>query len=401
MNERISTSMMFGQSLASMMGRQKQLNALQQQLATGQKLVTAKDDPVAAGTAVGLDRTLAEFERFAKNANTVANRLGLQENLLAQAGDTMARVTELAVQANNAALSEDDRRAIAAELRSIHDGLLSLANSTDGAGRYLFAGAADDAAPFARNSAGTVVYNGDQTQRRIEVAPETFVADATPGSEIFMRVRTGDGTVDAHADPANAGTGLLIDYGRGSGGGWNGEAYRIVFPAPDAYDVLDAGGNPVASGTWASGQEIVHGGLRVRIEGEPVAGDAFDIGPASTRDVFATLERLVGALETQASTPAEKAARQNELQSAMRDVKRASERMIDARAAGGAQLAAIDDAAAVREANAVTIEGTLSQLRDLDYAEAITRYQLESTALQTAQTVFTRMQGMSLFDLLR
>jgi len=40
-------------------------------------------------------------------------------------------------------------------------------------------------------------------------------------------------------------------------------------------------------------------------------------------------------------------------------------------------------------------------LRDLDYADAITRFQMESTALQTAQTVFTRMQGLSLFNLLR
>ncbi|KAF1685588.1 flagellar hook-associated protein 3 [Pseudoxanthomonas broegbernensis] len=400
MNNRISTGMMFSQSLASMMLRQKQLTTLQQQLASGQKLVTAKDDPVAAGTAVGLDRALAELERFGKNAITVANRLGLQENLLAQAGDSMGRVNDLVVQANNSSLSDDDRRAIAAELRSIHDGLLSLANSTDGSGRYLFGGSADDSAPFSK-TAGGIVYNGDQTQRRVEIAPETFVADATPGSEIFMRIRTGDGTVDAHADIGNAGTVVLTDYGRASGGGWNGDAYRIVFTGADTYEVLDDGGNTVGGGTWASGEDIAHGGLRLRLEGEPAIGDAFEIGAAGHRDVFATLRSLIGTLEGDALTVAEKAARQNALQGAMRDVARASEQMIDARAAGGAQLAAIDDAASVREANAVTIEETLSGLRDLDYADALTRYQMESTALQTAQTVFARMQGMSLFDLLR
>ena len=400
MTDRISTGMMFSQSLSSMLGRQKQLNTLQEQLATGQKLVTAKDDPVAAGTAVGLDRTLAELERFGKNANMVGNRLGLQENLLVQAGDYMIRVNELAIQANNGALSAQDREAIAAELRSIHDGMLSVANSTDGSGRYLFGGSADDAVPFSR-TAGGVAYNGDQTQRRVEIAPETFVADATPGSEIFMRVRTGDGTVDAQADAGNGGTGVVAGYGRSGGGSWNGDAYRIVFTGPDTYDVLDAGGLTVGGGTWTSGQDISHGGLRVAIEGQPAAGDAFSIGPAGTRDVFATLQNLIGALESGATTPAAQAARQNALQASMRDVARASERMIDARAAGGAQLAAIDDAGAVREANGVTIKGTLSELRDLDYAEAITRFQLESTALQTAQTVFTRMQGLSLFNLLR
>lgn len=400
MNNRISTSMMFTQSLASMTLRQKQLTTLQQQLASGQKLVTAKDDPVAAGTAVGLDRALAELERFGKNAVTVGNRLGLQENLLAHAGGAMARVNDLAIQANNGSLTPDDRKSIAVELRAIHESLLSIANSTDGSGRYLFGGSADDSAPFSKTGAG-VAYHGNQTQRRVEIAPETFVNDATPGSEIFMRVRTGDGTVEALADAGNAGTGVLVDYGRSTDGGWNGESYTVAFTAPDTYEVLDALGNNVATGTWSSGQDISHGGVRLRVEGEPVAGDVFTIGPAPTRDVFSTLRNLVDTLETNPATPAERTVQQNALQAAMRDVARASENMIDARAAGGAQLAAIDDATAMREANGVTIQTTLSDLRDLDYAEAITRYRLESTALQTAQTVFARMQGMSLFDLLR
>lgn len=400
MTDRISTGMMYSQSLSGMLTRQKQLNSLQEQLASGQKLVTAKDDPVAAGSAVGLDRTLAELERFGKNANTVGNRLGLQENILAQAGDYMTRVSELTIQANNGSLSDADRSALAAELRSILDGMISVANSTDGSGRYLFGGSADDSAPFSR-AAGGVVYNGDQTQRRVEIAPETFVADATPGSEIFMRVRTGDGTMEAHADTGNAGTGVLGGYGRSGSGAWNGEAYRIVFTGATTYDVLDGGGATVGGGTWTGGEDIVHGGLRVSISGQPATGDAFDIGPAGTRDVFSTLQNLIGTLESVAATPAEQAARQNALQGAMRDVARASAQMIDARAAGGAQLATIDDAAAVRDANGVIIQGTLSELRDLDYAEAITRFQMESTALQTAQTVFTRMQGLSLFNLLR
>ena len=137
MTDRISTGMMYGQSLSGMLVRQKQLNTLQQQLATGQKLVTAKDDPVAAGTAVGLDRTLAELERFGKNANTVANRLGLQENVLAQAGDYMIRVNELAIQANNSSLSDQDRQAIAAELRSIYEMNAKAISTTDSMLGYL------------------------------------------------------------------------------------------------------------------------------------------------------------------------------------------------------------------------------------------------------------------------
>jgi hypothetical protein len=54
MSSRISTSMMFNQSVSLMMAKQAKLSHLEQQIATGSKIVSAKDDPVAAGTAVGL-----------------------------------------------------------------------------------------------------------------------------------------------------------------------------------------------------------------------------------------------------------------------------------------------------------------------------------------------------------
>ena len=112
MNNRISTNMMYQQSISTMLAKQAKLAHTQQQLASGQRLVTAKDDPVAAGTAVGLDRAVAELERFGLNANAVQNRLGLQENALTRGGESMARVNELGIQANNAAMGDDSRQAI-------------------------------------------------------------------------------------------------------------------------------------------------------------------------------------------------------------------------------------------------------------------------------------------------
>ena len=50
MNYRISTGMMYQRSISTMLAKQAQLAHTQQQLSSGQKLVSAKDDPVAAGT---------------------------------------------------------------------------------------------------------------------------------------------------------------------------------------------------------------------------------------------------------------------------------------------------------------------------------------------------------------
>ena len=399
MNYRISTGMMYQQSITTMLAKQAKLAHTQQQLASGQRLVTAKDDPVAAGTAVGLDRAVAELERFGMNASAVQNRLGLQENALTQVGDAMARVNELVIQANNAAMGEDSRKAISTELKAIYAGLLDLANSTDGAGRYLFGGTSDGSAPFAI-AGGSVIYSGDQTQRQVEVAPDMFVADTLPGSEVFLRLRTGDGRIDGQPAASNTGTGLLMGFGVTDSTAWDGGTYTLSFGAGDTYQVTDAGGTVVTTGTYAKGESIAFAGVQMRIEGQPANGDSFTLGPAGSRDIFATVQGLITTLDTNPTTYAQRAAMQNDLQAAMRDVATAQSKMIDARASGGAQLSAIDDAAALREANNVTLQGTLSTLRDLDWAEAIGRYQMENTALQAAQTVFMQMQSLSLFKLM-
>ncbi|MBD3682172.1 flagellar hook-associated protein FlgL [Stenotrophomonas sp. Br8] len=400
MSNRISTGMMYSQSVALMMAKQAKLSHLEQQIATGSKIVSAKDDPVAAGAAVGLDRSLAALERMKLNGNNVQNRLGVQENTLAQVNDLMARVNDLTIQASNPALSAPDKKTLITELNQIRDGLLSLANSSDGTGRYVFGGTNDSDPPFAKID-GKVVYRGDQTQRQVEVGPDTYVRDALPGSEIFLRIPTGDGFVDGSAAAGNTGNGVLTNITRDGSDSWNGQPFSVRFTAADQYEVLDGAGNVTSTGTYKAGSELEINGVRLQIAGAPATGDSFNVQAASSRDIFGTMDKLIAALDADTGTPAKMAAQQNELQSALRDVGRAAERMIDSRAAGGAQLKALDNAAEMREANGVTLKTTLSQMRDLDYADALSQYQLESTALQAAQTLFSQMQSMSLFNKIR
>lgn len=400
MSNRISTGMMYSQSVALMMAKQAKLSHLEQQIATGSKIVSAKDDPVAAGAAVGLDRSLAALERMKLNGNNVQNRLGVQENTLAQVNDLMARVNDLTIQASNPALSAPDKKTLITELNQIREGLLSLANSSDGTGRYVFGGTNDSDPPFAKID-GKVVYRGDQTQRQVEVGPDTYVRDALPGSEIFLRIPTGDGFVDGSAAAGNTGNGVLTNITRDGSDNWNGQSFSVRFTAANQYEVLDGAGNVTSTGTYKAGSELEINGVRLQIAGAPATGDSFNVQAASSRDIFGTMDKLIAALDADTGTPAKMAAQQNELQSALRDVGRAAERMIDSRAAGGAQLKALDNAAEMREANGVTLKTTLSQMRDLDYADALSQYQLESTALQAAQTLFSQMQSMSLFNKIR
>ena len=264
MTDRISTSQMYNQSVFLMLSKQAKLSHLEQQIATGRRLVSAKDDPVASGAAVGLDRSLAALDQMKLNGSAVQNRLGLQENTLAQVNDLMGRVSELTIQASNPALGAADKKTLVAEIEQIRGGLLALANSTDGTGRYLFGGTQDSDPPFSQVN-GRVVYGGDQTQKRVEVGPDTYVLDALPGSEIFLRIPTGDGRVDARADAGNTGTAVLTQVSLDGSGAWDSQPFSVRFTAADTFEVVDATGTVTSTGTRAPGDDIVVNGVRLTV----------------------------------------------------------------------------------------------------------------------------------------
>src|SRR5690606_27918661 len=99
------------------------------------------------------------------------------------------------------ALSDQDRASIASELRAVRSELLAIANRDDGNGRRLFAGTRDGVIPFADNG-GVVAYAGDDGRNRIEVSPDQHITDGDAGSDVFLRVRTGDGIVRGSAATA-------------------------------------------------------------------------------------------------------------------------------------------------------------------------------------------------------
>lgn len=396
---RVSTFGSQSAAINQILARQAEAARTQQQLATGRKLVSAKDNPVAAGMAIALQRAEAEFERYGANSATLDNRLRLQENALTSASEMIMRLREITVQANSAVLDLDARNALLPEVRQLREQLFAVANSGDGQGRHLFGGTDDASAPFAFQG-GQLQYLGDQTQRRIEVTPELAIADTEPGHRVFVRVPTGDGVASVRAEAGNAGTGVIANAGWADQGQWTGGAYTLRFEGGD-YELLDAGGTVLGAGPYVPGGSVTVAGYRVAISGMPADGDSFRIGPAPTRDIFATIDALEATLRT-ANTPATtNAERQNGFYAALEDLDRAAQHFIDVRASGGARLASLDAAANEREARLLSTRSTLSDLRDLDYADAIGRLTREMATLEAAQLSFQRIQSTNLFQLLR
>jgi flagellar hook-associated protein 3 FlgL len=66
----------------------------------------------------------------------------------------------------------------------------------------------------------------------------------------------------------------------------------------------------------------------------------------------------------------------------------------------GTRLQALDTAADFRETEAVDLQGLISDIRDVDYASAISKLNQQYTGLQAAQASYSKIAQLSLFDYL-
>ncbi len=398
MTLRISTAGLHAQGLQGLLTRQAQVARTQQELVTGTKLLRAADNPSAMAESQRLDHALSTLDQHGRNAGLLEHRLRSQEQAFGDVGNQLTRARELAVQANSPVMSAADRRSIAAELRSIRSEIISIGNRDDGNGRRLFAGARDGVIPFADGGASGVGYAGDDGRNQVEIAPDLSIGDTDAGSDVFMRVRTGDGIVRGIAAAANTGSGVLQASAVTDHAAWGGKSLTVEFTAPGAYRVVDAGGAVLASGAYTPNTTISAGGVQVTLTGAPATGDTFKVERAPTQDVFATLQKLADALDAPATTSAEQARRSNALGAALSDIGTAQDHMLTLRAGTGTRLASLDSAADSRSAGEVSLAQTLSGLRDVDFAEAASKLALQLTALEAAQKTMVRVQSLSLFD---
>jgi flagellar hook-associated protein 3 FlgL len=378
---------------------QRRLAETQRQVSTGKRINVPSDDPLAAARIGQLDASLSRLDQYQANGVIARNQLGLEEETLVSVIDNLQRVRELAVQANNGTLDDANRKAVAQELRQRFDAVLALANTTDASGRYLFAGLSENTRPFAKMATG-VAYSGDQGQRSLQISDERFVAVNDSGAEVFQRIPSGNGTFSLAADPLNTGSGVL-----GAGTVTNPAAfvpgtYAINFLTPTSYEVRNGGGALIVAGTYAPGQSIAFLGIEVALSGTPAAGDSFDVASSTSKDMFATVDDLITALETAVTDGASRAALHNQVGQLLTDLDQATSHVIEVRAEIGARLRALDQETSLNEGFTVQLTETLAEIRDLDYAEALSLLSQQLFGLEAAQQTFARVQGLSLFRFL-
>ena len=185
---KVSTSMFFDNASKQLGSIQSSLAKTQTQLSTGKQINRPSDAPDKSSLITRLQSEMTRQASYQGNLNAVNVRLQAEETALRNTSNVMYRFKELAVQAANDTLSTADRNTLSFEMIQLREQILSMANSQDSNGNYLFAGSRVAQQPFGEDAKGRVVYQGDQSRMLVPVGDNRQMNLNIPGSDVFVRL---------------------------------------------------------------------------------------------------------------------------------------------------------------------------------------------------------------------
>ncbi|MDN0124169.1 flagellar hook-associated protein FlgL [Yersinia aleksiciae] len=196
---RLSTNMIYQQTMQGVTNAQSLWMQSGQQLSTGKRVVNPSDDPMAASQAVMVSQSQSENSQYTLARSFARQSSSLETTVLSQATTTIQSIQSLFIGAAKDSLSDDDRASMATELQGLKDQLVNQANSTDGNGRYMFGGFKSGTAPFAVSATGEVSYVGGDVAITQKVDSNRSMTVGHTGDDIFMAL-----TSNAKPEPDDA-----------------------------------------------------------------------------------------------------------------------------------------------------------------------------------------------------
>lgn len=397
---RVSTNLINMRAVNGMLDQQSRLSELQLQLSSGKRIQSPADDPLGSAKSLNIDQSISVTEQYQRNSDVVKTRLQLEDSILNNVSLVLNRARELSLQGNNASTTDSDRKMLANELGQRLDEILSLANTRDTNGQYIYSGFQVKNQPYSRSAAGGFPYSGDDGQRMIQVGPSRTVALGNSGRDIFSEIKNGNGHFTVVDSPANTGSGVIDGGTLANGSSWIQDTYTLTFTTDTTFEVRDSGGGLVLSDTYTDGANITFNGVNTNIKGKPVNGDVFTVSPSSNQDVFTSIQKLIDAFGKPTTGSGGSAALNNSVNRFLNDIDQAMENVLSVRSSVGVRLNTIDSQTNVNETQIINDNSNLSSIRDIDYIKAVSDLNLQQVGLESAQKAYLKIQGLSLFNYL-
>lgn len=193
MNMRVSTAQIYRSGTNGIQDLQSSLYTLQNQVSANRRIVTPQDDPVGAAQALVISQSQSVNELYLKNQASANTKLSALDSNLKGIYSELSSIYEQGIAAGNGGYGDAQRAAVASELQSRLANLVTLANSQDGTGRYVFSGVQSTTPPFSPSGNTApysmanpyMSYNGDDGVQVLQVSASQYLATNEPGSNVF------------------------------------------------------------------------------------------------------------------------------------------------------------------------------------------------------------------------
>ena len=365
MVSRVTSSSRYAQLLADMQMNQFNYEKLTAQLTSGHKIMKITDDPIASVNILNTNKQLGQIETFEQNVNMATAELSALDDLLDLANGYLSQAWDKAVQANNQTYGESSLKALKVEIDEITKTMVDLAN-TQYNDNYIFSGANTKTQTYTMDEDGNIVYNGTPQDnpdyiRQTEVADGVFETINTTGDKVFGYYQKVQET-DANGNK------VYLDE--------NGD--RVI-------ESLDANGDKVY--TYEAGGDYT--------------GKVEDLKKSYTDEedfsgVMGALKKLSNSI--QKVLDGETEAGYDEMKSTLTMFANSLNDITTEQTKFGGVYNRMEMSTSTLETNSENLQTYLSEINDIDYAQAITQWMNAQYAYQASLQVSSATMNMSLLN---
>ncbi len=183
MYNRLTTATMYGSLMDSLSQSQRNIQNLQQQIASGNKYNKLSDNPSAISRSLSVQSAINANDRYQTNSVNGITMLRYADSALNNVLDAVQSIRSLVIQAGDGALTADQLEDINAQIEANKKIMIDNLN-TKVAGQYLFGGTDTSTMPFVTMSDGSIKYQGNDERMKYALS-ESLLGDVSfTGSDI-------------------------------------------------------------------------------------------------------------------------------------------------------------------------------------------------------------------------
>lgn len=359
MVDRITSNSRYAMLLADMQMNQWNFEKLTAQLTSGSKVSNITDDPIASVNIINTNKQLGQIETFETNVAMASSELAALDDFLSLATGYLSQAWDQAVQANNQTYGTPSLKAIKVEIDEITKTMVDLANSEYN-DNYIFAGANTKNLAYTVAENGDIIYNGTPHDnpdyiRQTEVSDGVFETINTTGDRVFGYYRA--------AVPAGEG----------------------VYTDKDGRRVIESVENGNTVYKYENGNKY-----------DGAIADLTDGAEEEVVGVMGALKQLSNSLQMVIDGDTENG--YEKMHETLDMFKDSLNTITTEQTKFGGVANRLDMTTSTLETSNESLTTLLSEVRDIDYAEAITQWMNAQYAYQASLQVSSASMNMSLLN---